>query len=136
MNDRVMDTLAELPDIEAWTIDEAQSRVRHVTSRLLEAVREQRDIGHQYASAEADYRASFHQARLTSYSDPERADWTVARHESWAEVQAVELDTARIILKERKSALRSEVDALKTVVEALRSHVKTARELSGGRSNQ
>ena len=130
--DAVADLLAEEHDIEAWTITEVQARQRSISRRLVEAIRQQRDLATRYGQAEADYQREYHKTHLESTLEPSRDGWNVAQHESWAKVETADFNDIRLILKEQKGALRSEVDALKTVLELLRSHGKTARELGGG----
>lgn len=126
-------------DIQAWTPEQCEARMRAVAARLREAIGEQRDWVQKLGEAEANYRRIYHKTHLESCLDPARSEWTVKMHESWAETQVEEdgeWGSLRIVSKEMKAALRGEIDALRSILEVLRSHNANARELAGGTRNR
>lgn len=116
-------------DVDSWTMEDIEKRLRYVAQEMALLIREQSELSANYAQAEADYKRAYHLAHLEiCVAEP---DWTVTRRESYAEVEALEAGTQRIILKERKATVRSSIEGWSNILDILRSLNTTMRGLSG-----
>lgn len=117
---------------DTWSPTEIQTAMTGVARRLRDVITLQRGLADELSAALSDYEYNYHRLHLESSVDPAKGDWTVAMHESYAKVETHGLNTTRLALKERKSAVRSEIDALQSILEVLRSANRNVRELAGG----
>lgn len=111
---------------------ECEARIRAVTSELVTALRDRRNIAEELGLATAQYTRARNRLHLMSKSENE--GFTIPDHEAWVETrieqQYDDVGFTMRLAKARQQGLNVYIDGLQTIIEVLRSALKTAREIS------
>lgn len=116
--------MATVRDVQPMNPEEANRRMRMLSSRLLDLIDEHAKVTEELAAAKAEYHRIFHHAHISSvaeYGKQRNAD----AHKSHAEVAASDAYRSMVMLEERDKAMRNEMHSLRQVLSSLQSTVRT-----------